>query len=257
MAILRRWWDRYRHFKAAQVLAQDVIGWLGWKKAVSSLAVAVITGIKSRSTHLAAVETFVLSLCAFAAVLLILNVAPRALSEMRGIRWRGVPPGLAFACVDGASSRGIPRWCDGVVTIVEVRNEFHEQAKNVQARLQYSSARGTRLPMSSAAWCFVPDQRGSHARGFLRTLDLESSETQAFVLFVSKEDGRFWIHADDGAPVGPLDYDEWEALVTVTSDNVRGFEGNLKFKLSKFAGFQRAQPMFTMRRSLPPRFQPA
>jgi hypothetical protein len=73
----KRWWDRYRHFRAAQGLLSDLLGLLGWRAVAVSFVLAVYTGWKAHIAQLVWVEQFVLALVAFAAVLFIFAVVSK------------------------------------------------------------------------------------------------------------------------------------------------------------------------------------
>src|ERR1700676_1717601 len=74
MASLRAWWDRYRHFRAAQGLASDLLDFLGWKQMALAIGLAIITWLRARIAHLAGVERVVIALVVFTCVLVISNI---------------------------------------------------------------------------------------------------------------------------------------------------------------------------------------
>src|SRR5437868_14445516 len=73
----RAWWDRYRHFRAAQGVVSDILDLIGLKKAVVAFVIAIGTFFKARLSNLVPVEQFTLALVAFAVVLWILNIGER------------------------------------------------------------------------------------------------------------------------------------------------------------------------------------
>src|SRR5438128_7754005 len=84
--IFKKWWNRYRHFRAGHGLAQDLLSWLGWWQPVVAIIVGLVAWIKARLSNLAGVEQFVLGLLAFAAALVILDTG-LPLLQRRRIRW--------------------------------------------------------------------------------------------------------------------------------------------------------------------------
>src|ERR1022692_141865 len=74
MATFRTWWDRYRHFRAAQGLASDVLGLLGWRTVLTSALTAGCAWVWAHWSHLAGVEQFALALAVFACALVAITL---------------------------------------------------------------------------------------------------------------------------------------------------------------------------------------
>jgi hypothetical protein len=170
-----------------------------------------------------------------------------------------VTPGLEFVQWTGAQSRGIPRFGVGIPSVVEVTNTglaIPTVARGVIAEIQFSNAAGTQqLTVPSSAW-YVVTLLGTTTitEGWRPSADLDAGDTQPFVLFVSGDDGKVWVYKESGPPLGILEDGQWEALIRVTSANITGFEGVLRFTLNRYAGLQHQNPAFTLGRRLPPRF---
>ena len=263
-AKLKRLWDRYRHFRAAQGLAQDILTFLGWKKTLVALVTGSFTFASARVSHLAAVEQFVLALGAFAFVLIILNSVHVGQQGIR-LHWpqfhlgRAGTPWLEFEIWHAGSHRGYPtRVNNGAPSWVAIRNSSQnipKSAKNTRVEVEWmNDAQTTRLPVPEAAWYVMKRPPDGHNTDSWKTqVDLEGGESQSFVLFVTDDDGRIWIRKASGVPVGILDDGHWEARLTVTSDTGQGFEGTLGFTLSQYKGLTPDSPAFAMRRRVRPK----
>jgi hypothetical protein len=81
MAGWRTWWNRYRNYRAAQTLVQDVLNFLGWKQTFWAAVTAGLVYVAARLRRLAGVEQFVLALAAFALVLLVLLLLERVIAR--------------------------------------------------------------------------------------------------------------------------------------------------------------------------------
>jgi hypothetical protein len=221
---------------------------------------AVLLLPEIRDTLMAAIHHPVISVLLMAAAYAVGMVFFAHYTAWRKNRNRSSSTGLNFAGCDGSTSRNIPRWAEGVVTVIEVTNSSSRvpiTAKDVIAQIQFSHVSGSqRLTVPNAAWYAMTDSGSTHSAGWRSSVDLEASETQCFVLFVHKDqENRLWVHRDNGSPVGVLEYGGWEVILRVTAENVAGFEGTLKFTITKFGGFQfETSPAFALRRRLPPRF---
>lgn len=136
-------------------------------------------------------------------------------------------------------------------------------AKNVTARLEFTNTEKTELLLISEACWFeekrmartkegmpesVTVERWSHA------VEIEGGNEQSFVLFVQNKPGDLLPHKNGSEPLGPLDYDHWDVKITVSADNVKGFEGILGFTLSRNR-LAPDHPAFVRLRDVPPRLE--
>ena len=72
-------------------------------------------------------------------------------------------------------------------------------------------------------------------------------------MFVVKDQGELWLYQDRD-PIDVLTYGGWKVVISVTAENIDGFEGTLNFTINKFGGFHfDSYPAFVMLRFLPPR----
>lgn len=211
--------DGYRHFRAAQGLASDLLDFFGWKASVISLGVAIGTWLKARITRLAGVEQFVLSLGAFAFVLVILNAGAPFIARM--LRRRR-STGLEFQEWHSGSDRSFPVIDLGHPSWISVANTLIDIPKKA-------------VPIA----------------------EIEGGEDQSFILFVTGKDHRIWVCKAGQIPVAVLDLGHWRANIIVESDNVDGFEGTVSFTILPHRGLAPDNPAFIRRRSVARRLKSA
>jgi hypothetical protein len=196
MAPWRRWWDRYRHFRAAQGLIQDILVFLGWKKALGAALIGVFAFVSARLSHLVPIEQFVLALGAFAFVLAILNSV--GIGSGGGLQWhrprflrhRPTVPSLDFEAWHTAVphlgypaklGNGAPVW--GVIKNSALNLAL--TAKNVSVRVEWiNDSRGSRVEVPEAAWYIASHSNASEGideAGWSSRPDLDGGESQSFV----------------------------------------------------------------------------
>ena len=164
-------------------------------------------------------------------------------------------PKIEFAGWHGGSS--LPRLSSGVPTWVSVRNppgRVPTAVTGTRARLEFHKIGEEAAPIvPEAIWCvknLLP--AGNCEERWCHAVDLDPDDEQSFVLFVSGDDQKQYIHDSLYTSVGVIDYGRWEIKLLVTSDNAVGFEGKISFLLTKHR-LQPDTPAFTMLRILQPR----
>jgi len=260
MASFRKWWDRYRHFRAGQGLAQDILAFFGWKKTLGASVTGILTFL--RTVNLQPVEVWVLSLGAFAFALLIFNFTPPAFRSMMTMIRKKPIARLEFQEHHGGVEMNYPlQWRGGTPAWISIRNHQDApamRAVNVTARLEFIDSQSkVRLVTPQASWYEIQRPTPKSALSRWRNLvDIEGGEEQSFVLFVQSEKRQLQVFSDAAEPVGDLDYDHWTVKIVVASDNGVGFEGALGFMFTRNSLIWDAPKAFTRLRTIQPLVKP-
>jgi hypothetical protein len=256
---LRRLWDGYRHFRAAEGLVQDILAFLGWKMALVAAIIALGTWVRALLSHLAGVEQFVLSLAAFAATLLIVNLVLRVSGANLPRLSSASSSRLEFGLWHGGDSNRYPRklnnGCPSWVSVRNVNTAAPRTASNVVAQIEWIDAeRSKRLVVPEADWYFIEETPGGgRAESWLRSVDLQGGDDQSFVLFVQDEQSRRYIYKHGTELVGMLGEGLWTANIRVSSDNAEGFEGTLTLTVTRGGLTPGSPKAFVLRHRVRPR----
>jgi hypothetical protein len=116
-------------------------------------------------------------------------------------------------------------------TVLEVKNaqtNIPNVARNVTARIQFKGPDDSQFTVVQAAWVWAKHVGSRHHEGIRGSVDLEGNESQPFVLLMTTEQGRHLVQ-DNGFPVGNIVTGEWEANVSIVSDNAPTLEDTIEF----------------------------
>ena len=142
---------------------------------------------------------------------------------------------------------GHPSW----VAIKNTQKIPAKQAVNVTARLEFIDSNNvTRFTVLQVPWYRIQHRATAKTEQWCDDVTIEGGEEQSFVLFVEAGDGRLLVYKGP-LPIGHLDYDHWRIKIIVRSDNAQGFEGEIRFTLSRNQ-LTPHQPAFTLLRTLEP-----
>lgn len=173
-----------------------------------------------------------------------------------------VAVGLEYVSWHGSDGGGLPtKWPDNFSTPswVSIKNRLTtpaQKAENVTALLGFVNSQRTQLVMVPNAVWYHQQTFGRHGmtEGWSFGVSIEGGDTQSFVLFAQDQHGRITPHKGEAWPLPPLDYDRWDVKIVVTSDNVSGFEGILRFTQTRNS-LSPDQPAFIKLRDLRPRLE--
>jgi hypothetical protein len=143
-------------------------------------------------------------------------------------------------------------------TWISVKNTHTAPAKsaeNVTVLLGFANSQRTQLSIvPEAVWYEEQSLGRAHTEQLAHAVRIEAGDAQPFILFVEDKNGRVIPHKNAGEPFPPLDYDHWDVKVVVSSDNVWGFEGIIRFTQTRI-NLTPDQPAFTKLRDVPPRLE--
>jgi hypothetical protein len=142
---------------------------------------------------------------------------------------------------------------------INIRNSCtapNKSAQRVTVQLGFVNSTRTQLWIVPEAVWFEQQSNSvdTVVEKWSHEVSIEGGDDQSFVLFAQDENGRVIPHKDGGEPLPPLDYDHWDVKVVVSSDNVRGFEGIIRFTQTR-NNLTPDQPAFIKLRDVEPRFE--
>jgi hypothetical protein len=144
-----------------------------------------------------------------------------------------------------------PTW----ISVKNTHTAPAKQAENVTALLGFVNSQRTQLLIvPEAVWYEEQSAGRAHIEQLAHTVRIEAGDAQPFILFVEDKNGRVIPHKNGGEPFPPLDYDHWDVKVVVSSDNIWGFEGIIRFTQTRI-NLTPDQPAFTKLRDVPPRLE--
>jgi hypothetical protein len=173
------------------------------------------------------------------------NVIPNQFAQLDFQEWHA------------GDTRGFPnRYGEGHPSWIAVMNRQAAPARNatnVTARLEFVDSSGTtRFCVPHAEWYQM--QRFGNSGEVQQWRDdttIDGGDEQSFVLFAQNDNGGLVVHKHAAEPIGRLDYDRWRIRIIVTSDDAQGFEGELRFTLTRNS-LEPDRPAFTRIRTIAP-----
>jgi hypothetical protein len=130
------------------------------------------------------------------------------------------------------------------------------RARNVTAYLEFvNSSRTRRLIVPEAVWFEEQHTERRVSEQFTHSVEIEGGDEQSFILFSENKRGDLIPYKNGSEPLEPLDFDHWDLLVRVSSDNASGCEAHSGFTLTRHSLAQDT-PHFSKRQPVPPKIQP-
>jgi hypothetical protein len=141
-----------------------------------------------------------------------------------------------------------PSW----IAVKNTQDAPPRTATNVTARLEFEDSSGTtQFTVPNADWFVVQRIGTTKSQSWRREATIEAGNEQSFVLFAINDKRQVIISKSAGEPIGTLSYDNWRVRITVTSDDGRGLEGELRFTYTR-SSLAPDRPAFHRIRTVPP-----
>ena len=256
----------YRHAGACKSILES----LGLWKYVVAFVIAVMSTVLAKITELPLWGEVLMGILAFAVLILAVAVISTIstiwiikTSQDVAIPSEPIPePGMDGSDLEysewaSGNTLTLPRPSFGISTSwVAIRCERSAQtAKNVIARIDFVNSEKTiAAVVPEVKWYGFTHTDSGLVEGWRPKVDIDPGEEQWFVFLTEDQKNQVYAIKGSGDPVNVLSKGDWIGHIVVESDNMRGFEGEFKFKVTRMGHAPRHNTkFFTKLRSLPPR----
>jgi hypothetical protein len=171
------------------------------------------------------------------------DVIPMRVAQLNFLEWHA-EHSRSFP---GSYGDAHPSW----IAVKNTHDAAPRSATNVVARLEFVDSSGTtQFTVPHADWFVVQRTGTTRVESWQRDATIEAGDEQSFVLFATNDERQVIISKSAGEPIGMLGEDKWRVRIVVTSDDVQGFEGELRFTYMR-GSITPDHPAFRRTRTVP------